>query len=218
MRQVKLGDKWTFSDYGLYLAPDPEIGEAEPKTETVDIPAGSGSLDLTEALTGEVQFKDRDLSFNLIFLGKYEAWQATYKKLKTSAHGKQLNIVMPQYPGYYFTGRVRVGRLTVDKNIATANIKVTAKPFMLKQDKTIISTTIPSNGALELNLVNERMTTLPTFTIGADSQIVFEEKTFSHVAGAFTLANVFLKQGNNPITIKALAGTAIKVEYQEGAI
>ncbi|MCR2365447.1 hypothetical protein NSR35_26285, partial [Salmonella enterica] len=61
MKQIIIKGKKTYDDLGLLLAPDSSIGEAKVKTYLVDIPNGNGTLDLSEAITGEVSFEDREI-------------------------------------------------------------------------------------------------------------------------------------------------------------
>ena len=220
MRQIKIGDKWTLDNYGLLLAPNPTIDIASPKVETTPISGGDGSLDLTEALTGEVNYNDRNINFGLVFIGNPSDWPSKYQELVANVHGRRLDLIMPQYPGYCFNGRVSVGALNVENDEGSALVQLTASadPYRLKRQLTTVTATVPVSGSLTLNLVNERMTTLPTFTINASSQIAIGSNSYSHVAGTFTIANVFLVQGDNRITIKATAGTKVTITYQEGAL
>lgn len=218
MRQVKLGNKWTFDNYGLWLAPSPEIGEAEPKTNYIDIPYGNGSIDLTEALTGEVSYGDRKLNFSLVFPANKAQWNAIHKQLIADVHGRRLSVVMPQYPDYVFNGRVAVGKLDEDNSIATVAIAVTADPYMLKNQVTNFNGTIPEAGNLAIKLSNDRMATLPEFTTSAEVKIDFNGGSYTHSAGTFTLANIMLAQGENALTVTGAAGTTVKIEYQEGTL
>lgn len=218
MRQIKIGNKWTFDDYGLWLAPDPSIEEATPKTHYVDIPFGNGSIDLTEALTGEVVYENRLIKFGLVLPADVSQWDGIRKQLTNEIHGRKLEIVMPQYPYYIFKGRLSVGRLKEDNSVATIPVTAEAEPFMLKEDLTYLKKTIPAGGTLTLQLENERMTTLPVFSSTAEVQLVFKSKTYTHSAGTFQNAGILLTEGTNTLKINAAAGTVIEIEYQEGSL
>lgn len=218
MRQVKIGEKWTFDDYGLWLAPDPSIGDPEPKTHYVDIPFGNGSIDLTEALTGEVVYNNRPIEFKLVLPANASLWNGIRKQLTNEIHGRKLDVVMPQYPDYIFKGRLSIGKLTQDHSVATIPVLMEAEPFMLKKDLTYLTRTIPSGGTLTLQLENERMTTVPAFSSTAELQIVFKSKTYTHSAGVFRNAGILLTEGTNTIKFNAASGTVIEIEYQEGSL
>ena len=52
---VTIGDKHTFKDWGL-ICTKIEISDPERKTYYVSIPGRDGDLDLSEALSGEIQY------------------------------------------------------------------------------------------------------------------------------------------------------------------
>ena len=58
---VIFGDNHSYRDWGLVTKTRPVIGSPEPKTIYIDIPEADGQLDLTESLTGEVKFKNRQM-------------------------------------------------------------------------------------------------------------------------------------------------------------
>lgn len=218
MKQVKIGSKWTFTDYGLLLSPNSSVGEAKPKTHYIDIPFGDGFIDLTESLTGEVPYDKREIDFSLVLPADSNKWDGIRKELVNSYHGRKQEIIMPQYPNYRLIGRLSVGAIDEDKAVATIPISAICEPYMLKKDKTIVNKVVPSGGALTMILSNERMATVPTFTVNNNVQIVYNNKTYNHSAGTFRNAGIVLLQGDNNITIKGAVGTTVKIEYQEGAL
>ncbi|MGX7200067.1 hypothetical protein [Enterococcus nangangensis] len=217
MRQIEINGKWTFDDYGLLLAPDPEIGTAEPKTELIDIPAGDGSLDISEALTGEIHYKDRELKFDLLFPEDRTDWDAIYSTILNAWHGRRLPITMPQYPEYYFEGRLHVSRLEEDNSMAKVEVKATVNPYRLKKEITKVSGTV-SGTSLVFELFNQRMSTFPTFKISANCQIKFNGGTYAHSSGEFTLAEILFTEGINTVEIVVPSGTTVEISYQEGAL
>lgn len=220
MRQVKIGDKWTFGDWGAYLGPSPTIGNPETKTSYVDLPAGNGSLDLSEALTDEPVYKNRELEFELVLFPPRIQWEHIRTKIANYCHGRRMAIIMPDDPQHYFIGRVEMGELKKEKSetSATISFKVTCDPYRYKNTLTVFKQTIPTTGILKLNLRNERKRVIPTFTTGGETTIEFKGLSFTSRAGTFKLTSVFLDPGDNPFTIKGAPGTAVRIEYQEGAI
>lgn len=218
MRQVKIGSKWTFTDYGLLLSPNSSVGEAKPKTHYIDIPFGDGFIDLTESLTGEVSYDKREVDFSLVLPADSTKWDEIRKELVNNHHGRKQEIIMPQYPKYRFIGRLNIGTIDEDKAVAIIPISAICEPYMLKKDKTIVNKVVPSDGTLTMTLSNERMATVPTITVNNTVQIVFSNKTYNHSAGTFRNGGVMLLQGDNNLVIKAQAGTTVKIEYQEGAL
>ena len=71
----------------------------EPKTYTVDIPGGNGVIDLTEALTGDVAYKNRKQEFTFAVIDV-----KNFEKVKTEVsnflHGRAFDYTMTMDPGY----------------------------------------------------------------------------------------------------------------------
>ena len=57
---VTFGTKNSYTDFGLILT-SKEIGLPEPKTEIVEIAGANGVIDLTEALTDDIKYNQRQL-------------------------------------------------------------------------------------------------------------------------------------------------------------
>lgn len=220
MRQVKIGDKHTFDEWGAFLARSPVIGQPETKTVYIDVPGGNGSLDLTEALTDDVVYSDRPIAFGLILTGKRSDWERTRINISNYCHGRKLPIVMPDDKEHYFLGRISVSELKISSDEATAEIEINAvcDPYRYIFKKTVISKTIPETGVLNLNLRNSRFAVMPEFTTSAATTIEFNQAVHSAGAGSFKLTSVYLLEGSNPIKIQGASGTSVKIEYQEGEI
>lgn len=131
MRGVRFDSKHSYWDWGLMLHKPPEITAPEPKTHYVDIPGAHGSMDLTEALTGKVQFKNRTLTLEFITRAGREEWSALYHAILTELHGRMKEITVDDDQMNSYKGRVTVGE-PVWVNAKTVTVKITAEvePFM----------------------------------------------------------------------------------------
>ena len=131
MRGVTFDNKHTYWDWGLMLKKPPEISTPEPKTHYVDIPGAHGAMDLTEALTGKVQYKNRTLTLEFITKADRENWSALYSDILTTMHGQMVEeITLDDDPAHHYRGRVTVGD-SVRENDEWVSIKLTAEvePF-----------------------------------------------------------------------------------------
>lgn len=220
MRQVKIGSKHTYDEWGAFLARSPVIGQPEAKTSYIDVPGGNGSIDLTEALTGDVVYSDRPIRFSLILTGPREMWEHTRIEISNYCHGRKMPIVMPDDPKHYFLGRISMGELKIASDEVTAEIdfSVACDPYRYKFRKTVFDKSIPQSGVLELNLRNDRMAVMPDFTTDGETIIEFNQTSYSASAGTFKLTSVYLLEGSNPIRIIGTEGINVRIEYQEGEI
>ena len=131
MRGVTFDNRHSYWDWGLMLKNPPEISAPEPKTHYVDIPGAHGSLDLTEALTGKVQYKNRTLTLEFITKADRENWSAIYSDILSELHGQlKEEISLDDDPMHHYRGRVKVGD-PVRENDGYVSVKMTAEvePF-----------------------------------------------------------------------------------------
>ena len=72
-----LNDEHTLRDWGAAITNSDVIGMPEPRTVLLDIPGMSGRLDLTEVLTGDVSYSNREIKLELVCQTDIEKWQQT---------------------------------------------------------------------------------------------------------------------------------------------
>lgn len=125
MRGITFGNKHSFWDWGLMLRQSPKITSPEPKTHYVDIPGAHGSLDLTELLTGKVQYKNRKITMEFVTMAGRDDWSAIYSDILTELQGQLKQITLDDDPLCYYTGRVTVGE-PERVNDQTVMVKMTA--------------------------------------------------------------------------------------------
>ena len=179
---------------GFHLNPLYIVESPEAKTFYVDIPYGDGSIDLTEAVTGKVSYKDRLITFVLERLRPKDSWQTYYNDLVKAYHGKTVRLVMPDMAGYHFIGRMSVGQFTRGDYLSIP-CEVLCKPYKLKNDVTTNTFTSTITESVVI-LQNEMMETVPTFTTSAEVTIKYGTSQWTINAGTHTLA-IVLKQGAN---------------------
>lgn len=134
MRGVTFDNRHTYWDWGLMLAKPPEISAPEPKTHYVDIPGAHGALDLTELLTGKVQYKNRKLALEFITKAGREDWSAIYSDILSELHGQLKEITLDDDPLHHYKGRVTVGDPVRDKKHVTVKITAEVEPFKKTMD------------------------------------------------------------------------------------
>ena len=203
----------SFRDMGLLLSSF-DVGEASPKTEYVDIVAGDGTIDLTEAY-GRVFFDDRTLTISFQDLDDNLRFTEKLDKITSFLHGKTFKII-PDYNVYwYYYGRVEVNKYSTSKRLATITLKCTVEPYKYKIHDTIINEDI--SGKTELNCVNARMPVTPTFTVSTAMNFTFKDKSYSLQANTETIyADIVLDEGDNLFEFDGEGN--VNIEYQEGRL
>ena len=129
MRGISFNKKHSYWDWGLLLKSPPKITSPEPKTHYVDIPGAHGSMDLTEALTGKVQYKNRTIEAEFITLADRADWSAIYSDILSALHGQMVDISLDDDPAYYYKGRVTVGDPERDMKHVTIRMTAEVEPF-----------------------------------------------------------------------------------------
>lgn len=129
MRGISFNGKHSYWDWGLMLKSTPKVSSPEPKTHYVDIPGAHGEMDLTEALTGKVQFKNREIEMEFITMAGRENWSAIYSDILSTLHGQVAEISLDDDPQHYYKGRVTVGDPERDKKHVTLKMTAKVEPF-----------------------------------------------------------------------------------------
>lgn len=138
MRGVTFGISHSYWDWGLMLKKAPEISPPDPKTHYVDIPGAQGAMDLTEMLTGQVQYKNRAIRMEFVTVAGREEWSAIYSAILNDLHGQRKEITFDDDPMHYYTGRVIVGNPTRNGNIVTITMTAEVEPFKRTVDGTVV--------------------------------------------------------------------------------
>ena len=85
--------------FRLFLLDGFTLSPPEPKTYTVDIPGGDGVIDLTESLTGDVAYNNREMEFTFVSLD-VEDYEYAKTRLSNFLHGKEYDFKMTMDPDY----------------------------------------------------------------------------------------------------------------------
>lgn len=123
------GGKHSYKDYGLYPTEKPVIAPPNVRTYMLEVPGRSGSIDLTEVLTGGVVYGDRNGTFPYKFVGDREDWDNLINRIISDLHGKRMNVMLDEQQGYYYNGRLAVGDISFENNCVYIEITGTFAPY-----------------------------------------------------------------------------------------
>lgn len=193
-----------------------QIGEAERKTSSTDIPFSDGEIETYPAITPYPVYKRRKLNITLKFNPKTA--HADYHTVSKKYHGKQLYVGFgdssndaPDYPVYY--GYVSVANGQSKEQGWEAKIEVNAEPYARYQS-TSMSVAV---GESTLTYNDADYGDMLTFKTETDGVVTFSQvrngKTYTasiSSAGTYVLPNIFLVDGDNEIEVDAeVAATVI---------
>lgn len=215
MYQFTFNGKNTWDDYGLSLDPGYLIPEATPITKYVHIPETSVTLDLSEYLSGMMNYSNRvgfKASFTIID-SRFNC-EVKRKLLASDLHGKEVRVVSPHESTHYYKGRLSVGALTFEKSTGHIEISGQLDTYRYKNELTYINV---SSTTTEKTIIlnNEQMPTTVKMVTTAQINIKHGTNNYSFNAGTHTLPFALL-EGTNELKIKGVA--EVIFEYQEGAL
>lgn len=220
MNTVTFSKKNSYNDFGLLLR-SREIGEAEPRTNYIDVPARDGHLDLTEAF-GEVKYKNRPLVFTFSYVGSDQDWLPTISALNNYINGQKHKIYFEN--DYYWVGRCFVKAAQSKNGIREITIECDCEPYKYKIEDTIIEIVVNGENIVK-TIVNDRKTVIPQITVISGELILSwtDKKTGVNfnswaIANGYDNKNLDFKfyEGNNTFT---LSGTgSIRLTYKEASL
>lgn len=217
MERYFILDKYnTWYDWKLILT-SKNIPLAEPKTKLIELDGMSGSLDLSEALTGEVTYKDRIITAT--FWTDYSTRKDREKLLQTIAnaiHGRKVKIVEPDDPDHYFYGRVKM--LAPVNNLAYAEFKIecTCEPWRYAINEVYRTVTASSEPITVVIRNKGKRTLIPEITANDTVKLAYEGAEVTLTNGTYKVSDLKLKPGTNTITVSGNGSVTFK--YREATI
>lgn len=233
---VTFGSKHSYRDWGLYLKSRPEISPPSPKTTYEDIPGADGSIDLTESLTGDVKYENRDLKFEFKVIGGREKWYKTFSDIMDYMHGKRMNIVIDEDSTFYYNGRIKVDEWESNEVTSTVVIKAEADPYKMETFSSLEDwlwdpfdfetgiireyKDLVVDGTLSLTVPGRRKRITPSFIVassdGSGMEVSYNGSSYGIPDGASRVVNIVLVGGDNVLTFTG-NGT-VSVDYRGGRL
>ena len=192
MKGVTFGTKHSYKDFGLILT-SKTVNLPDLKTETQDVPGMDGELDLTDAITDDVKFKNRKLSFTFTAIDPVKQFFIVLSEVTNFLHGKRLRVVMDDDKNFYYEGRCKVNQFKTDKRTATIIIDCDVEPFKTEinsagepwiwdtfsfVDGIIYVNEVKVSRRATINLINRRKIVSPTFTCTSAMTVSFNSSTY----------------------------------------
>lgn len=174
-----------------------------PKVYTIDIPGGNGSIDLTEALTGDVVYNNRKQEFTFCIIGD-ENPEQTKTAISSFLHGRSFDYSITMDPDYIYHGRFTIGsfqhQMYVNGIVNIVKITVDSDPY--KRKKNDMSVSVNAVGGNIITLTSGRAPVKPKFTSNVDFRIIRNNEITDFSAGTSTANNIVLTSGSNTMYIR----------------
>lgn len=189
----------------------------EPKTKYIDIEGASGSLDLTEALTGEPVYSDRTVTASFMCSeGTHKERAALLRQIRTAIHGRKIPIIEPDDPEHYFLGRVKIKEESNQPAFLTFSIEAVCEPYRYAINETTRAVAL-TDRRVDLVINNDGDKTLcPVAVVSGSAVITYKGETMPLTTGAYKIAGIRLTPGANVVGVSG-TGTASFV-YREAVL
>lgn len=210
------GDKNTFYDWDLVLT-FKEITPPEPKTNYVELDGMSGTLDLSEALTGEITYDDRKIKASFwTSEGSHKDREKVIQGIVSYLHGKKVKIIEPDDTDHYFYGRVKI--TSKENNLAYAEISIECEcdpwRYSINESVRVVSATPQTITNIIINNNGVKSLT-PIVVVTGDIEIIYNDKNYSLTDGTYQIPDVKLYQGVNVIGVTGSGSVAFSYREAE---
>lgn len=213
MERYFILDKFnTWYDWRLIVTAK-TIPDAEPKTNYINLDGMSGSLDLSEALTGDITYNDRTISATFwTDNGNRKDREVLLRNITASLHGKKIKIIEPDDPTHYFYGRIKIKSKTNNLAYSTLTIEAVCEPWRYALNETIRRIdAISSDDIINVVINNNGVKTLsPEVTVSGFTTLTYGDVKVTLSEGTYKISDLKLRQGvnvigvsgNGPVTFK----------------
>ena len=231
---ITFGDKNTFDDWHLIPTSRPVVAPPPLRSQTVDIPGGFGSLDLSEALTGYPLYDNRTGSIEFAVLNdKWSDWSLAYQTILNYLHGRRMKMILEDDPSYYYMGRFTVDSWTSGENYSTITINYDLYPYK----KQLVSTSeqwvwnsfdfeygyiaeyfnLTVDGSLSVLIKACGEPTIPVITSTASMTVTVNGKTYNLSVGRNYITSL-VAPPNTDTTYVFTGNGIVSVDYRGGVL
>lgn len=180
------------------------LSPPELKTYTVDIPGGDGVIDLTQSLTGDVAYKNRQQEFTFAIFNP-DSFERIKTEVSNFLHGKEFDYQISMDPGYTYHGRFSVKEYShtlyaYPGLVGTFSIDIDAQPYKLKKH---MSFKLNATGGKMFTLESGRKPVHPVMECSQPCRVRWKNRIVNVPAGTYRLNDVVFHHGQNDIYINS---------------
>ena len=206
-------EKSAYEDWNIVLT-KAEIPLPTPKTSIVDIKGADGVIDLSETLTGDIQYKNRAIKLTFELLNDND-YYGLITEISNYLHGKMVTVTLSNDEEYYYKGRASINSWGCVKRKGTIVITVDCEPYKYSVTQTTMMVKV-ANQTKTVTLVNSRKRVCPIINATGTIKLIIGSKEYTLSQGQQQLTNFILVEGNN--TIKISGNGTVVITYRQGVL
>ena len=215
MRYFILDNFNTWEDWRLTLTAK-EVPPPKPKTNYIDLDGRHGTLDLSEALTGEVVYEDRTVKAKFwTSEGTLDSRVQLIREIIAALHGRKVQIIEPDDPDHYFLGRVHIKPDAHDQVHDELTLEAVCEPwrYALTQEMCRVEVAGSKNAVIQNNGVK---TLCPTIEVEGSVTLDYNGGTVGLTTGSYKVSDLKLRRGINAVEVSG-TGTVTFI-YREATL
>ena len=206
-------EKSAFYDWNIVLT-KAEIPLPTPKTYTVDIKGADGVLDLTEALTGDVQYNNRQIKLTFEMMDDTD-YSTLISDISNYLHGQKIKFTLNNDEDYYYTGRASISDWECVKRKGKIVIQVDCEPYKYAVIETVRTVSVTGK-TKSIILINNRKRVCPRLNVTGTITLTIDSVDYELAEGKQQLSNFRLVEGNN--VVKVSGNGTLTISYRQGAL
>lgn len=206
-------EKSAYDDWDIVLT-KAEIPLPTPKTSIVDIKGADGVIDLTEALTGDVQYNNRLIKLTFEMMDDTD-YSTLISDISNYLHGKMVTVTLSNDEDYYYRGRATINQWECVKRKGKIVIQVDCEPYKYAVIETVRTVSVTGK-TKTITLINNRKRVCPILNVTGTITLTINGVDYELAEGKQQLSNFILVEGNNAIKISG-NGT-LTITYRQGAL
>lgn len=209
------GEHNTWTHWNLILV-SKDTTPPEPKTNLIELGGMSGTLDLSEALSGEVTYHNRTVKASFwTNKGTYQERARLFGNITNALHGRKMEIYEPDDTNHYFYGRVKITYMKNTWAYSEFSIEADCDPWRYEtvEQKAVIN--VASEESIEWELYNDSvMPICPDITVEGEVSFTCNGVTSEATTGKYKITTFKLSHGHN--TILFSGNGTITLTYRRG--
>ena len=228
-QDIKIDDLYLDKDLGFVVV-ESYVSPPMPKYNKIEIPGTSDIIDLTESLSGDIEYEERDINITVANIEGLDTYFTRSSKLMNYIHGQKRKIIFDKDSGFYWVGRLETE--SNDSNLygSTIEIKATVDPYKYERHNSLdpwpwddlnffdgiireyASLPVPSS----LTITGRRKKVMPIFHCSKAMQVKYLGNTYNLVQGQNSFWDIRLGYGEH--TLQFLGTGTVSVEYRGGSL
>lgn len=218
---ITFGEKNTWTDWHLIPSSRPVVATSSQKTSYQDLPGENGSLDLSDYLSGDPIFGNREGSFEFVVdHDKWDDWENARFQIANYLRGKEMRMVLMDDPLWYYSGRFAMENWRNGQNYSLVNIKYTVRPFKYRIEARDELKNISVKDLKTVTVEGSVACESPTFIVSNAGQdglfLSCDEGWFNLPNGETKITDLKLRPGAHILSFHG-TGT-ITIDYHEGCL